>query len=133
MTRKDVKWNWEERQQKIFEELKQRSTTKPVLVILDLDKEIRVEADMLNFAIGEVLLIKYEDEKQRLVAYNSKLLNKVERNYKIHDKKMLATIRCLEAWKHFSEGAKNQFKIQMNYKNLEYFMKAQKLNWRQAR
>ena len=29
----------------------------------DLDKKIRIETDMLDFAIEEVLLIKYEDEK----------------------------------------------------------------------
>ena len=63
MTRKDIKWNWRERQQKAFEELKERFTTEPVLVILDLDKKMRVEADVSDFAIGEVLLIKCEDEK----------------------------------------------------------------------
>ena len=46
---------------------------------------------------------------------------------------MLAIIWYLEAWRHFLEEAKDQFKIQMDYKNLEYFMKAQKLNQKQAR
>jgi len=45
----------------------------------------------------------------------------------------LAIIRCLEAWRHFLEGAKGQFEIWTDHKNLEYFMKAQKLNQRQAR
>jgi len=58
-----MKWNWRERQQKAFEELKERFTTEPVLVILNLDKKMRVEADVSDFAIGEVLLIKCEDEK----------------------------------------------------------------------
>ena len=46
---------------------------------------------------------------------------------------MLAIIWYLEAWRHFLEEAKDQFEIQMDYKNLEYFMKAQKLNQKQAR
>ena len=46
---------------------------------------------------------------------------------------MLAIIRCLEAWKQFLKGAKDWFKIQTDYKNLEYFIKAQKLNQRQVR
>ena len=94
---------------------------------------MRVEADMSDFAIGEVLLIKCEDKKWRLVAYISKLLNKSERNYEIHNKEILVIIKCLEAWRYFLKGAKNQFKIWIDYKNLENFMKAQKLNQRQAR
>jgi len=83
----------------------------PVLVILDLDKEIRVEADASDFTMDEVLLMKCEDERWRLVAYISKLLNETERNYKIHNKEMLVIIQCLEAWRHFLEEAKDQFEI----------------------
>ena len=107
--------------------------TEPVLVTPDLDREIRVEVDALDFAIGRVLLIKCEDEKWRPVAYISKSLNKAERNYEIHDKEMLAIIWCLEAWRHFFKGAKNWFEIWTDHKNLEYFIKTQKLNQRQTR
>ena len=62
------------------------------------------------------------------MAYILKLLNEAERNYKIHNKEMLAIIRCLEVWRYFLEGAKDQFEIWIDYKNLEYFIKAQKLN-----
>ena len=98
--------------------------TELVLVTLDLDKEMRVEADTSDFAIGGVLLMKYEGEKWRLVVYISKLLNEAERSYKIHNKEMLVIIRCLEAWRYFLKGVKSQFKIWMDYKNLECFMKA---------
>jgi len=97
MTRKENKWSWRERQQRAFEELKERFMTEPVLVTPDLDKEMRVEADASDFATGGVLSMKCEDEKWRPVAYISKLLNKAERNYEIHNKEMLAIIQCLEA------------------------------------
>jgi len=96
MTRKNMKWSWGERQQRGFEEFKKRFTTEPVLVTLDLDKEMRVEADMLDFAMGGVLSMKCEDEKWRPVAYISKLLNEAKSDYEIHNKEMLAIIRCLE-------------------------------------
>ena len=41
-------------------------------------------------------------------------------------------VRGLEAWRHLLEGAQSKFEIWTNHKNLEYFMKAQKLNRRQA-
>jgi len=63
MTRKENKWSWRERQQKAFEELKERFMTEPVLVTPDLDKEMRVEANLSDFAIGGVLLMKCEDKR----------------------------------------------------------------------
>jgi len=95
----------------VFEELKERFTTEPGLVTPDLDKEMRVEMDVLDFTMGEVLSMKCEDERWRPVAYISKSLNEAERNYEIHDKVMLAIIQCLEAWRHFLEGVKDQFEI----------------------
>ena len=107
--------------------------TKPVLAAPDLDKEFRVEANTSNYATGGVLSMRCSNKKQRPVAFIFKSLSETERNYEIHDKEMLAVVRCLEAWKHFLEEAIEKFKIWTNHKNLEYFMKAQKLNRRQAR
>jgi len=70
--------------------------TKPVLAILNLDKEMKVEADILDYTTGEVLLVKYGDKKWRPVTFISKSLNITECNYKIHDKEMLMVIQCLE-------------------------------------
>ena len=44
--------------------------------------------------------------------------------------KIKSTVHNLD---NFLEGAKDWFEIWMDHKNLEYFMKAQKLNRRQAR
>ena len=94
MTSKETKWSWGERQQKVFEELKERFTTEPVLVTPDLDREMRVEADASDFAMGGVLSMKCEDERWRPVAYIFKSLNEAERNYEIHDKEIVvATTR----------------------------------------
>jgi len=106
---------------------------RPVLVAPDLDKEFRMEIDISNYATREVLSMKCSDELWRLVAFISKLLNNTERNYEIHNKEILAIIRCLEAWRHFLEEASTKFEIWTDHKNLEYFMKVQKLNQRQAR
>ena len=49
-----------------------------------------------DYTIGEVLSMECKDGLWRLVAFLSKSLNETERNYKIHDKEMLAIIRGLE-------------------------------------
>ena len=94
--RKKIKWSQKEKQQKAFEELKKRFIIEPVLVTLDLDRKIRVKIDASDFVMERILLMKCEDKKWRPVAYISKLLNEVKRNYEIYDKEVLAIIKCLE-------------------------------------
>ena len=97
LVRKEQKWKWKREQEEAFERLKAVFTTEPVLAIPDINREIRVEADALDYTMGGVLLTKYENRKWRPVAFISKSLNTTEQNYEIHDKEMLAVIRCLEA------------------------------------
>ena len=92
-----------------------------------------MEVDASDYAIGRVLSMECKDSLQKPVAFLSKSLNEIKRNYEIYDKEMLAIIRGLEAWRYLLEGMQFKFKIWMDHKNLEYFMKVQKLNRRQAR
>jgi len=113
-----------EKQKEVFRELKEKFTKEPVLAVLDLDKKMRMEVDVSDYTTGEVLSMECEDGKWKPVVFLSKSLNKTERNYEIHDKEMLAVIRGLENWRHLLEDAKFKFKVWIDHKNLEYFMKA---------
>jgi len=113
LVKKNQKWDWTEKQKKIFQKLKKRFTKELVLSIPDLDKKMRMEvnADVLDYATDGILSMKCEDGKLRPVVYLSKSLNKIERNYEIYDKEMLAVIRGLENWGHLLESAKFKFKV----------------------
>jgi hypothetical protein len=67
----------------------------------------KVEADSSDYATGAVLSQIGEDGKWHPVAFLSKSLSEVERNYEIHDKEMLAIIRALEEWRHYLEGTQH--------------------------
>ena len=97
MVKKDRKWEWTEKQERAFKELKKRFTQGPVLTVPDLDRKMRMEVDVSDYATEGVLSMEGEDGKWRLVAFLSKSLNETERNYEIHDKKMLVIIRGLES------------------------------------
>jgi len=73
------------------------------------------------------------DGKWHPIAFYSKSLFFVERNYEIHDKEMLAIICVLEEWRHFLKGATHPVEIWTDHKNLKYFITAKKLNRHQAR
>jgi len=117
----------------VFDKLKRIFTTRLILAAPDLDREIRLEADALNYATGGVLSMKCSDKLWRPVAFISKSLSDTKKNYEIHNKEMLVVVRCLEVWRHFLEETTIKFEIWTDHKNLKYFMKAQKLNRRQAR
>ena len=104
-----------------------------MLAAPDLDKKMQMEVNASDYATGGVLSMECKDNLWRLVAFLSKSLNEMERNYEIYDKEMLAIIKGLEAWRHLLEGAQFKFEIWTDHKNLEYFMKTQKLNRRQAK
>jgi len=132
MVKKDQKWNWTEKQKEAFKRLKEHFIKELMLTAPDLDKRIRMEVDASDYVMGGVLSMECEDGLWRPVAFLSKSLNKTKRNYKIHDKEMLAIIWGLKSWRHLLEGVQSKFEIWTDHKNLEYFMKEQKLNWRQA-
>ena len=62
MVKKDKKWDWTERQEKTFKELKEQFTKKLVLAALDIDKKMRIEVNVLDYAMEEVLSMECKDE-----------------------------------------------------------------------
>jgi len=61
MVKKDKKWDWMEKQEEAFRELKERFTKKPVLAALDLDKKLRMEVDASDYMTGGVLSMECKD------------------------------------------------------------------------
>ncbi|GLB43134.1 putative retrotransposable element tf2 155 kda protein type 1-like [Lyophyllum shimeji] len=134
LTKADVKFTWGDTQRQAFEALRTAITSEPVLVFPQDDRPFHIEADSSDFADWRGSLQESPDDgKWHPIAFYSKSLSEVERNYEIHDKEMLAIVRALEEWRHFLEGAPHPFEIWTDHKNIEYFRTARKLNRRQAR
>ena len=132
LLKKDVVFKWKEAQQNTFDTLKEKFMTAPVLAYPDNDCQFCLECDTSNYTTEAVLSILKED-KWHPVAYHSHSMSSEEQNYLITDKEMLNIIRALEIWRHYLEGAKNEFKVWNDHQNLQWFMTRQDLNRRQAR
>jgi len=112
LTRSDQAWNWGTKEQEAFEHLKMAVTTASILALPQDLEPFHIEADSSDFASGAVLSQQLPgEEKWHPVAFYSKSLSPVERNYEIHDKEMLAIIHALEEWRHFLEGARHPVEI----------------------
>ena len=59
--KKDQKWDWIEKQEEVFRELKKRFIKEPVLAVPDLDKKVRMEVDITDYPMGELLSMECKD------------------------------------------------------------------------
>ena len=61
LVKKDKKWEWAEKEEKAFRELKERFTKEPVLATPDIDKKMRMKVDTSDYATGGVLSMECGD------------------------------------------------------------------------
>jgi len=61
LVKKDKKWDWTEKEEEAFKELKERFTKEPVLAAPDIDKKVRMEVDALDYATEGVLSMECKD------------------------------------------------------------------------
>ncbi len=111
LTKKDVRWEWEDLQHKAFKGLKETFTQEPILTMWEPQRPTRLEVDASSFATGGVLMQEKEDGFWYPIAYQSESMSDAEQNYEIYDKEMLVVVRALEDWRHYLEGLPHPFDI----------------------
>ena len=131
LTKKDTPFQWSTAQADAFVALKQRFINGPVLATYDPERDTRLEPDASGWAVGGVLS-QFDTSLQlwRPVAFFSTKHSPAESNYDIHDKELLAIIKCVREWHSELRGLHYQFTILTDHKNLEPFMVKRQLNER---
>lgn len=132
LTKKDTAFKWDDSANAAFEKLKTMFTTAPVLAQFDPDRTTVLEADSSGYVTGDVLSQYDDDGTLRPCAYFSQKSSPAECNYEIHDKEMLAVIKCLNQWDSELRSVR-EFEVITDHKNLEYFMKPRQLGERHVR
>ena len=132
LSKKDVEFRWDRSAEEAFSKLKRLFTSAPVLAQFNFERETVLETDASGYCTGGILS-QYDDEGLlRPCAYFSKRNQPAECNYQIHDKELLAIIKCLREWDAELRSVK-KFSIITDHKNLEYFTTTRKLTERQVR
>jgi hypothetical protein len=112
--------------QKSFEELKERVTTAPVLIMPNIRKGFDVYCDASHLGLGCVLM-----QEGKVIAYASRQLQKHEKNYPMHDLELTTIVHALKIWRHYM--IENKSKIFMDHKSLKYIFMQKELNLKQRR
>jgi hypothetical protein len=132
LTKKNAPFAWTPACQAAFDELKALLIGAPLLAQWDPDRETILETDSSGYVVGGSLSQRDDNGLLHPVAFFSKKNVPAECNYPIHDKELLAIIRCLEHWDPELRSVAS-FEILTDHLNLQYFMKKQQLSERQAR
>ena len=126
LTRKEVKFDWDDRCDEAFQELKMRLTSAPILIVLDRGHGYTVYCDATRAGLGCVLM-----QSGRVVAYGSRQLKNHEQNYPTHDMELAAVVFTLKIWRHYLYG--KQFEVYSDHKSLKHIFTQRDLNMRQRR
>ena len=133
LSKKDREWSWNTEADAACSQLKRRFTTAPILAHFDPVKEVILETDASDFAIGAILLQQGEERHLHLVAFHSRKFQPAEINYEIHDKELLTVVDVFKHWRRYCEGITHQVQVYSDHQNLEYFTTTKVLSRRQAR
>ncbi|KAH7492800.1 hypothetical protein FOMA001_g2149 [Fusarium oxysporum f. sp. matthiolae] len=133
LTKKGKPFKWNDKAQEAFEQLKKAILSEPVLAMFDPEKEIELETDASDFALGGQIGQRDSEGKLHPVAFYSCKLQGAELNYPIYDKEFLAIVNCFEEFRHYLMGSKHKVKVYTDHQNISYFATTHELNRRQLR
>ncbi|XP_061357447.1 uncharacterized protein LOC133301768, partial [Gastrolobium bilobum] len=126
LTRKETPFVWTHECEVCFQELKERLTTAPVLVLPDPALEIELYTDASGKGLGCVLM-----QLGKVIAYASRQLKPHEENYPTHDLELAAIVFAFKIWRHYLFGLR--FVVFSDHKSLKYLFDQKELNMRQRR
>jgi ribonuclease HI len=119
-------FEWTPMREAIFQELKKRLTTAPVLTMPDMEKPFSIYCDACGQGLGCVLM-----QDDHVVAYASRQLRKHEEKYPTHDLELAAIVHALKIWRHCIIGKRCE--VYSDHKSLQYIFTQPDLNLRQQR
>ncbi|KAL0541099.1 hypothetical protein IC582_021131 [Cucumis melo] len=123
LTRKNAKFEWLDKCEQSFQELKKRLVTIPILTLPVTGKKYVIYCDALRQGLDCVLM-----QEGKVIAYTSRQLKKHEYNYPTHDLELAVVVLALKIWRHYLFGEKCH--IFIDHKSLKYIFNQKELNLR---
>ena len=95
LLKKDKKFEWTEKCEASFQELKKQLVPALVLTMPDITKNFDVYFDASKLGLGSVLM-----QEGKVISYLSRQLKQHEQNYPTHDLELAAVVLALKTWRH---------------------------------
>ena len=117
LTRKSVRFSWDQSCQNAYERFKSMLVTAPVLAYPKAEEQYILDTDASNHAIGAVLS-QMQDGEERVIAYASKALHGGQENYCTTKRELLAAVAFVEHFRYFLFGT--HFTIRTDHASLKW-------------
>ncbi|GKC77355.1 putative reverse transcriptase domain-containing protein [Tanacetum coccineum] len=114
------------KQEAMFQLLKQRLCSAPILALPEGSKDFIVYCDASIKCLGAVL-----KQREKVIAYASRQLKIHEKNYTTHDLELGAVVFALKIWRHSLYGTKCT--VFTDHKSLQHILDQKELNMKQRR
>lgn len=103
LAEKSTKYEWSKECSNAFETLKQALISAPILGYPVANISFILDTDASNLATGAVLS-QIQNDRETVIAYNSKSFNQHEQNYCVTRKELLAVVHALKSFHHYLYG-----------------------------
>ena len=134
LLQKGVKFEWLEKHESSFQDLKKKLISAPILRHFQYGEETEIHTDACAYGVGAVLMQWQNEGNKRVrktIAYASRSLNKSERNYFVTELECLAVVYGVEKFRPYVYG--QQFKIVVDHCSLCHLLNLKNPNGRLAR
>lgn len=133
MFKANAKFDWTEKAQNAFDNLKAAFTKAPLLCYFDHEKESLMHTDASGFAISAIFSQIQEDSHPHPVAFYSRKLSSAERNYTTHDAELLAIVEGAKHFRHWLLSSPKPVPVYTDHSNLRPFLLTKTLTRQQVR
>ena len=117
LTKKNVKFVWDESCQTAYELLKEKLCSAPILAFPRPGLKYILDTDASDIGIGGVLS-QVQDGRERVIAYASKKLNSSQQRYSVTRRELLAVITFMNQFRHFLLG--QEFLLRTDHSSIRW-------------
>ena len=125
LLKKNVEFIWTDKHEEIFNWLKQRLITPPILQYPDYNISFILFTDASYQGIGAVLA-QIKDKKEYVIAYASRTLSPAEKNYSTVELECLAVVWAVKYFRHYIHGTR--FTLVTDHKALQWLLNSTTIN-----
>nr|GEZ38062.1 putative reverse transcriptase domain-containing protein [Tanacetum cinerariifolium] len=126
LTQNRIKFDWGEKEENVFQLIKQKLCSAPILALPEGSRDFVVYCDASHKGLGVGLM-----QREKVISYTSRQLKIHEKNYTTHDLELGSVVSALKIWRHYLYGTKCT--VFTDHKSLQHILDQKELNMRQRR